>query len=313
MVGPAEKVSSRLSSQLLLGAWIGALAPIGAGTAQAEQPGAVHNESARAETLARDLAGAQRDLDTLRARSALANAAWQEKLSQATRAVEEELKAAKARAAQAEAEAERARAALAGVEQDRLKHSWTVENKVDRSATTELLAQDLITLRKEVAALKARLGTAGADHDPTTTPELPPHSSRLDPHREVATTGSLGASEVPLPALTSKQNASPSAGDRPVLSRTPSRPTLEEGPLLKKAKVLLDRGDIAGARSMLAYAVQGGSPSAAYKLAETYDPSRLREWGVFGIRGDLNKARDLYERAHALGAAQAKGRLEALR
>jgi hypothetical protein len=293
-----------------------ALLVIGSGSALlAQVAGADRSDSTRAETLARDLAGAQRELEAVRARSALANAAWQEKLSQATRAVEEELAALKARAAHAEADAQRARDALAAVERDKVKAAGQPEkaDRVEQSGTTELLAQDLVALRKEVSALKVRLALIGRAEDAADATELPPHSSKLwaDAGSEagagVAATGSLALTARPGAALAGRADP-PSRPDLRGSFGTPlPTGTMREASLLNKAEALLDRGDVTGARSMLEFAVQGGSAGAAFKLAETYDPQRLRQWRVLGMRGDPGKARELYDRALALGAARARG------
>src|SRR5215204_1480347 len=51
----------------------------------------------------------------------------------------------------------------------------------------------------------------------------------------------------------------------------------------------------------------------AIKLAETYDPKRLAAWSVVGLRGDPQKARELYQQARAGGVRQAQERISELR
>jgi hypothetical protein len=48
-------------------------------------------------------------------------------------------------------------------------------------------------------------------------------------------------------------------------------------------------------------------------LAQTYDPARLAQWHVVGIRGDHDRSRELYERAHAAGIKEAGDALTARR
>src|SRR5215213_1346897 len=72
---------------------------------------------------------------------------------------------------------------------------------------------------------------------------------------------------------------------------------------------LLRLGDVATARLFLGHSLRGGSPLAAYKLAETYDPKRLRALNVIGIGGDSQKARELYQHALSGGIQQARERL----
>jgi hypothetical protein len=68
---------------------------------------------------------------------------------------------------------------------------------------------------------------------------------------------------------------------------------------LTKADELLQRGDVAGARLLLEYLLSTGSAAVAFKLAETYDPKRLADLKVFGLRGDPQKAQELYQKAQA--------------
>ncbi|WP_407120052.1 hypothetical protein [Bradyrhizobium sp. STM 3561] len=83
--------------------------------------------------------------------------------------------------------------------------------------------------------------------------------------------------------------------------------------LVARARVLLEQGDIGGARIVLERAAERGSAQAVFALAETYDPYVLPKWSTVGTLGDVAKARELYARAEAVGNTQAKLRLEALR
>jgi hypothetical protein len=64
---------------------------------------------------------------------------------------------------------------------------------------------------------------------------------------------------------------------------------------------------------VLEHALRGKNPAVAFKLAETYDPQRLAAWRVVGVRGDAQKARELYQQAQLGGFQQAQGRLADLR
>lgn len=79
--------------------------------------------------------------------------------------------------------------------------------------------------------------------------------------------------------------------------------------LMARASTLLAQGNVSAARMVLERAVEKGSPSASFALAETYDPNVLSRWGG---RGDASKARDLYARARDGGIQEAKDRLKAL-
>jgi TPR repeat protein len=76
---------------------------------------------------------------------------------------------------------------------------------------------------------------------------------------------------------------------------------------------LLEQGKIIAARSVLERAAESGSALALFLLAETYDRAILSAWGIFGRRGSVTKARELYVKAVAGGVHEAKYRLSALR
>jgi hypothetical protein len=86
---------------------------------------------------------------------------------------------------------------------------------------------------------------------------------------------------------------------------------LEE--LLTQAAQRIERGDVAGAREVLAGADDGAQGPVTFALAETYDPNMLAAWGSRGIVADVAKARALYRKAASLGIARAQTRLEALK
>jgi hypothetical protein len=89
--------------------------------------------------------------------------------------------------------------------------------------------------------------------------------------------------------------------------------TSEEERDVGRAEELLRIGNIAGARLVLEHVLRGGNPIVAFKLAETYDPRRLQASRVFGVRGDPQKARELYKQALAGGVQQAEAQLADLR
>jgi hypothetical protein len=89
--------------------------------------------------------------------------------------------------------------------------------------------------------------------------------------------------------------------------------TSEEDRDVGRAEELLRIGNIAGARLVLEHVLRGGNPIVAFKLAETYDPRRLQASRVFGVRGDPQKARELYKQALAGGVQQAEAQLADLR
>ena len=76
---------------------------------------------------------------------------------------------------------------------------------------------------------------------------------------------------------------------------------------------MLGQGDIGSARIVLERAAETGNAQASFMLAETYDPLILPQWGTYGTRGDVTKARALYAKAEAGGVKEAKQRVDALR
>jgi hypothetical protein len=83
--------------------------------------------------------------------------------------------------------------------------------------------------------------------------------------------------------------------------------------LIARAEALIKQSDFAGARLLLEHALEKGSARAAFMMAETYDWRALRSVQAYGIRGDAEKARELYELAAVAGIDQARERLEALK
>jgi hypothetical protein len=79
--------------------------------------------------------------------------------------------------------------------------------------------------------------------------------------------------------------------------------------LMKRAKGLLASGDIAPARLLLERAAEAQEPSAAFLLAQSYDPDVLRSSGGVSITPDLESARTWYQKAAQLGSADAQRRL----
>jgi hypothetical protein len=79
--------------------------------------------------------------------------------------------------------------------------------------------------------------------------------------------------------------------------------------MVKKGADLMANGDVAGARLMYKRAAEAGDATAAFALAESYDPLVL---GKGGIPPDLGLAQAWYAKARDLGAAQAPERLKRL-
>jgi TPR repeat protein len=79
--------------------------------------------------------------------------------------------------------------------------------------------------------------------------------------------------------------------------------------LMKRARGLIDIGDIAPARLLLQRAADAQEASAALLLAQTYDPAVLGTPDMRSITPDPAMAREWYEKAAKLGSLDAKQRL----
>jgi hypothetical protein len=105
--------------------------------------------------------------------------------------------------------------------------------------------------------------------------------------------------------------------------RLPARPrqslptsaisSADEARLVARAEFLIKQSDFSAARLLLEHAVNKGSARAAFMMAETYDWRMLRSIQAHGVRGDSEKAQQLYELAAGAGIEKARERLEALK
>jgi TPR repeat protein len=71
-------------------------------------------------------------------------------------------------------------------------------------------------------------------------------------------------------------------------------------------------GDVVAARMVFQLVAEAGEASAAFALAETYDPSVLDKLPTTGVQPDVALARQWYEKAKELGSPAAPGRLVGL-
>lgn len=83
--------------------------------------------------------------------------------------------------------------------------------------------------------------------------------------------------------------------------------------LMTRAKSLLRIGDIVAARLLLERAANAQDATAAFLLGQTYDPAVLGTSDARSIAGDAAAARDWYQKAAALGSAEAGQRLAQFR
>jgi hypothetical protein len=86
----------------------------------------------------------------------------------------------------------------------------------------------------------------------------------------------------------------------------------EEARHVARAKSMIKQFNFAGARLLLAYALDKGSARAAFMLAETYDGKILRSLRAYDVRGDAAMAREFYLLAAEAGIEKARERVEAI-
>jgi hypothetical protein len=109
------------------------------------------------------------------------------------------------------------------------------------------------------------------------------------------------------------QSQAPAArteNEAPAPSKTLDAETLAA--LMTRAKSLLALGDIAAARLLLERAADAQDASAAFLLAQTYDPAVLGVRDTRSITPDPVMARDWYRKAASFGSADAQQRLTQL-
>ena len=133
-----------------------------------------------------------------------------------------------------------------------------------------------------------------------------PVSSSMEPAQTAA---APPASPLPAASPPPAQSSSAAGATQPTLKQIPDA---ELKLLALKAAQALKTGDIGGARMVLERAAGAGDATALFALGETYDPDVLAKMRVRGLRGDREKAIDLYRRASQAGVAEAQKKLETL-
>jgi hypothetical protein len=171
---------------------------------------------------------------------------------------------------------------------------------------------------------------AAATRQAAPAPANPPPARQIplkDPARmSNPTLASAGAKDIPAPmpsreaiaiAYQSALKAQTPAPEPVAESSAPAKPVrmLDADTLaglMTRAKSLMAIGDIAAARLLLERAANAPDPTAAFVLAETYDPAVLGTSDQRSITADADLAHDWYEKAAQLGSAEAKQRLTQL-
>jgi hypothetical protein len=80
--------------------------------------------------------------------------------------------------------------------------------------------------------------------------------------------------------------------------------------LVQEATRRIARGDVSGARDLLAGADNDPRGFVPFILAETYDPNMLAAWDTHDVTPDIEKAKGLYGEALSLGYGAARRRLD---
>jgi len=75
--------------------------------------------------------------------------------------------------------------------------------------------------------------------------------------------------------------------------------------IVRSAELLMEKGDVAGARALLQQAAEMGSGPAALKLARSYDPTLATAPNFADSQTNPSLAKAWYERALALGTQEA--------
>jgi hypothetical protein len=173
---------------------------------------------------------------------------------------------------------------------------------------------------------------------PSTANSFPPTAAQATSSSTAAQTGvtiapsnppRMSGAVVPPPAAIPSSpaaQASLSTGQRPIAADT----IITDRPVPKSTKAILPhptpraaelfsrgqqaelRGDMSGARRFYSSAAEQGSAAAARSLGRLYDPAYLKQTALGGIDPDPDAARQWYERAIAMGDAEAGPLLEAL-
>jgi hypothetical protein len=99
----------------------------------------------------------------------------------------------------------------------------------------------------------------------------------------------------------------------PVPATSQPRPAVDIDLMIKTGADLIARGDFSAARLMYQRLAEDGEATAAFALAETYDPLVLGKLNMsMGITPDVPLAQSWYEKAKELGSASAPERLQRL-
>lgn len=177
-------------------------------------------------------------------------------------------------------------------------------------------------------------GLAGVAADQAMAATNPPPAKLQTPVKDpvrVSDTKLASTDAQSLPALsTPSREAIATAYQNALQAQTPAQPAVSVAPapepappvktldaetlagLMTRARSLMAIGDIAAARLLLERAANAQDATAAFLLAQTYDPAVLGTNDTRSIVADPAAARDWYQKAADLGSAEARQRLAQL-
>jgi hypothetical protein len=173
-------------------------------------------------------------------------------------------------------------------------------------------ASTRLTRDEIAAALRGAQQQAGAQQ---VQPEIPqPKVAAMPPQRvaaipQAAEIPQPRTAEIPQPRATAVPE--PRAAEQPQPAAPPAfRLDPDElANLMKRARALIEVGDISPARLLLERAAEAQEVSAALLLAQTYDPAVLGNQDQRSITADPAMAKLWYQKAAQLGSPEALGRL----
>jgi len=151
---------------------------------------------------------------------------------------------------------------------------------------------------------KARAPMGGASRDQSADQSATQAASNQSAVRQVLLEDPPPVSD---PVLQSQVPAGRAGNEAAAPSKTLDAETLAA--LMTRAKSLLRLGDIAAARLLLERAANAQDATAAFLLAQTYDPAVLGVRDTRSVTPDPVMARDWYRKAASFGSAAAQQRL----
>jgi hypothetical protein len=184
-------------------------------------------------------------------------------------------------------------------------------------AETQLTAGDLQLkdpARFATQSIRSTAQRAGSSAVALATRENVATAYSANPSPYQGNNGSPSQSAPPSRALIAAPPAAAPAEAPPSIGSVGATPARRLAPdelstLMRRARSLLAAGDIPSARLLLERAADAQEPSAAFMLAQTYDPVVLGSQDARRVVPDPAAARAWYERAAQLGSVEAQRRL----